>query len=130
MAIALAFCFSLLILFSVKAFAETDSACFTYRLLSNEAIEIRRCHSEAAEVIVPEQIDGYTVVGIGARAFYESETLTSVLLPESVEYIGKKAFCGCECLSRLSLPRRLKRIGSRAFTCCYRLSEIHFPGSQ
>lgn len=45
----------------------------------------------------------YNVTGISSRAFYNSTNLTSVSIPETVEYIGNMAFCGCTSLTTLKI---------------------------
>ena len=49
-------------------------------------------------VVIPEMIDDYRVVAIGANAFVDS-SLTGVVLFESITDIGDHAFSGCKNLS-------------------------------
>ena len=73
--------------------------------------------------------DDYTVVGIGSSrggrgAFEENTTITSVVLPETIEYIGRRAFYCCSNLTSITLPESLTSIGNFAFDGCGRLKEV------
>ena len=49
-----------------------------------------------ATVVIPEiSPDGETVVGIGSRAFYNCQTITSVHIPSTINSIGSYAFYLC-----------------------------------
>lgn len=49
-----------------------------------------------AQVHVPVSIDGYKVTAIGQEAFFGQQTLTKIVLPESLTFIGARAFDNCE----------------------------------
>ena len=51
-----------------------------------------------ATVVIPEMIDEYRVIGIGANAFADS-SVTGAVLFESITDIGDHAFSGCKNLS-------------------------------
>lgn len=55
----------------------------------------------AAEIVVPDVIDGRPVTKIGADAFSGRSTLTSVALPIGLKTLGKGAFTGCKALGRV-----------------------------
>lgn len=76
-------------------------------------------NSEPVEktVIVPEEVDGYPVVGIESEAFMYS-TVTDVILPDSITYIGSNAFSCSGYLNKISFPKSLEIIGVRAFSGC------------
>ena len=70
--------------------------------------------------------DDYTVVGIGSSrggrgAFEENTTITSVVLPETIEYIGRRAFYCCSNLTSITLPDSLTSIWDEAFYACSNL---------
>ena len=72
-------------------------------------------NADAAEVVIPDKIDGVPVTVIGEKAFYECEGLTSVTLPETIENIEIGAFDGCTALAEINFPSSLKSIGASAF---------------
>ena len=61
---------------------------------------------------------GYTVTGIGNRAFYGCADLTEVTIPQSVTSIGERAFTACRNLNSLTINDAATSIGNRAFTEC------------
>ncbi len=65
------------------------------------------------DIIIPDVLDGQTVIGIGEKAFI-SKGIETVVLPNTLEHIGKEAFRGWQ-LNELKLPANLKTIGRDAF---------------
>lgn len=47
------------------------------------------------EIVVPSEVDGITVTKIDEACFYETYSLTSVVIPATVTEIGPNAFLGC-----------------------------------
>ena len=97
--------------------SETEEPLFTYRTESG-GITVTGYTGTAAEVVIPGEIDGYTVIGIGARAFYNRDDLVSVTIPESVTAIGGFAFYGCTRLATVwynAVSVANLNSGSRAF---------------
>lgn len=80
-------------------------------------------------VIVPEYIGCYQVVGIGSRAFYDCDAIQSVTIPGCVESIGSEAFYQCSNLNTVVLLEGVQRIGASAFRECTSLAEIRMPSS-
>lgn len=63
-----------------------------------------------------EKQESFTIVAIANNyVFSLNEQLTSVRLPETLEYIGDNAFDGCENLKVINSPSAVKHIGYRAF---------------
>ena len=88
------------------------------------------------EIVSNTYSDGYgtiefvsDVTKIGARAFYDNETLLSITLPSSVASIGNKAFQRCESLKSVTLSNGLVSIGDDAFLYCKSLESIKIPSS-
>lgn len=55
------------------------------------------------------------VVAIDSRAFYGSNNLESVTIPDSVESIGDEAFASCDNLNMVRASSAVRRIGVNAF---------------
>lgn len=70
-----------------------------------------------------------TIDTIGAYAFYNCLSLTSILLPEGLLHIGNSAFRSCKWVNNISLGNRLQGIGEYAFYDCWQLSSISLPAT-
>lgn len=75
-------------------------------------------------LIVPDTVDGKTVVGIGDGFLRNADSVTRVVLPETVTSIGDGAFNSCSQLRQLNLPAMLSTLGAYAFTRCPKLTRI------
>ncbi len=60
---------------------------------------------------------------------FRASPLTSIEIPDSVEYIGSGAFKDCEALVSVILSENLEYIGESAFAECKKLTDIIFPDS-
>lgn len=69
------------------------------------------------------------VIGIGAGAFENCESLKKVSIPSSVTAIGSQAFKGCSNLNILEMSTGLTGIGSYAFDGCTSLVNVSIPDS-
>ena len=67
------------------------------------------------EVVIPAEVEGYTVTGIGGWSFRNCQGITAVSLPTTLTYIGESAFRTCSSLSEVDIPEGVTTIGSRAF---------------
>lgn len=84
---------------------------------------------ETESMIVPNEIDGKKIVGIGSRAYENCSSVKTLTISDGIEYIQERAFAGCKKLSEIVLPSSLKEIGNSAFYGCSQLSEIVLPAS-
>lgn len=66
-------------------------------------------------VTIPETVNGYTVIRIGNRGFYECSRLRRINLAESITSIGEYAFYGCTGLTTLDLPDKINTVAPTAF---------------
>ena len=104
---------------------ETD---FKYSVLENDTISIDKYIGNAAEVVIPDTIDGKNVTEINHYAFYFA-SVKEISLPETVLTIDYSAFAYCTELEKAVLPTSLKKLGGRAFFRCEALSSIELPSS-
>ena len=80
---------------------------------------------------IPEYLRGYhdyKVVGIygGIKTFI---SLSSISLPNTLEYIGSGAFNGCTNFTSITIPNSVTTIGGAAFSGCNSLTSITIPNS-
>ena len=81
------------------------------------------------DLLIPDELDGYMVMGIGERAYVACRGLTSVTIPDSVTTIGAEAFVGCDAITSVTIPDSVNRIDSGAFLGCKSLASVTIPAS-
>ena len=97
---------------------------YTYVLLEDGGARITGYDGDDAELTVPDELDGYPVREIGENAFSFCNSLTSVILPDSLSSIGDDAFSRCSFLTSITLPDSLTSIGGNPFSGCSSLVKI------
>lgn len=80
------------------------------------------------QIVVPSTINGENVSIIAVQAFY-SESIESVVLPDTVNTIQEKAFYKCLSLKSIHLGTGIVIIGNKAFFNCSSLRSIYLPDS-
>lgn len=109
------------------------SGIFTYNVYTDgdgEYAEIGDCDTSASGAIeIPSEIDGYPVKEIGYSAFYNCDSITSIVIPDSVTEISNYAFESCNALESVEIPDSVTYIGSSAFYNCTALKSIVIPDS-
>lgn len=78
-----------------------------------------------SKIIVPN-----SVTVIDDSAFYKCTSLISVTLGNSVETIGDYAFKECKNLTSIVIPKTVTSIGSKSFYKCYSLTNIKYCGTE
>ena len=79
------------------------------------------------DVVIPSTIGNLPVTAISNNAFCNKTTLTSIIVPQSVQTIGSGAFCYCEALETITLPDNLEVINSNTFLACFSLKQVNIP---
>ena len=83
------------------------------------------------DVVIPETVtykdQTYNVTKIGLEAFYKSNNLTSVIIPNSVKDIEDGAFMYCSKLASVTIPSSVTSIGNSAFLGCKALTSVTIP---
>ncbi len=92
---------------------------------ANYAI-LRGYDGAGGDVVVPAEIDGFTVDVIGINVF-KGDTITSLTLPETVLELRSGAVSSCENLTSVTLPQSLVVINRMNFFSCNALSEVTIP---
>ena len=82
-----------------------SSGDFVYEVLSetNKTCEITGYTGNATDLVIPSELDGYTVTSIGGSAFANCTSLTNVTIPNSVTSIGSGVFENCESLTSITV---------------------------
>ncbi len=89
-------------------------------------------------ITLPSQAGTRQITQIGERAFRPEShkqfravyrELTSVVIPEPINYIGHMAFANCKNLKEVVLPKTLNHIMYSAFENCCSLKRIEIPAS-
>ena len=70
------------------------------------------------DLIIPSEIDGYRVVGIGSESFRECMGLTSASLPTGITYIGEGAFRLATSMKAVTIPEGVEEIRAHSFNSC------------
>ena len=92
---------------------------YLYTDIYEKGVCLQKYFGDATDVLViPEVIDGWPVTEIGEKCFEDMDTITKVVLPETVEYIQYRAFYGCSSLVDINLPDGLTGTGGWVFAHC------------
>ncbi len=104
-------------------FVEQDGYVFfndneTYYLMDYEGTE--------TDLTLPNAIKDHSYE-IYANAFYDCDTLTSVVIPNGVTAIGRAAFQSCSNLASVTIGETVEKIDYFAFSACTSLTSIILP---
>lgn len=100
---------------------------YAYEMVDEDSIQITNYNGSEIDLVIPSQIDGYSVVKIGYGAFAECKSIQKVTLPETLRTIDYYAFSQCTQLQEIQLPNSLISIGRYAFAGCHSLKQISVP---
>ena len=107
----------------------TDESCLLTNELYDGTLEITKYVGNSATCVIPSEIDGKKVTGIGYNAFNGRTELTSITIPDGVTCIGNSAFSDCTSLETVTIPNSVTHIYPRAFYNCTSLKEVTIPAS-
>lgn len=107
--------------------AKNSTELLTFEITDSGAV-VTSCENTSDTVIIPSQYNGVPVTAIGEFAFY-SNSVTEIVIPDTVTDIGESAFFRCRSLKSITLPSGVAAIKSGLFCSCTSLSEINIPDS-
>lgn len=88
----------------------------------------KKYNSYSGALVIPATVahDGktYTVVGLGKYSVRNSVGVTSVQLPEGLQYIGMGAFSKCDGLTSVAVPNSVTKLDNFAFNDCPNLASV------
>lgn len=130
----LAVCLLTLCLFlslvSLTASAEQVDGIYRYELMPDgTALLVGTTQKLSGQVHLPSTVGGHNVTAIGEDAFYGSENLISVTIPNGVTSLGEFSFAYCTGLESITLPNTLTAIQQGALMHCTALKELTIPAS-
>lgn len=118
-------CISIMVFGALSVSADTYGKYETLSYkVSKDTVTITDCDSEATEVTIPEQIEGYPVTIIDSYAFSHCKKLTNINIPDSVIKIYSKAFQYCTEMTNITIPDSVQLIDSYAFAYCDKLERV------
>ena len=101
---------------------------FDYKAVSG-GVAITNYRGDEPNVVIPDRLDGRSVVEIGSGAFKYNRILQSVTIPSGVRTIGTNAFRECRSLHTVSLGGGVTFIDDSAFLGCTVLSSLTVPSN-
>jgi len=84
-----------------------------------ELIQYINCRDVTPTLTIPDGI-----ISIGDYAFYQCNSIVSVIIPDSVLSIGDLAFYGCENLCSVTLGSGINSLGNQSIDYCKKLVEV------
>ena len=114
---------------------EKDGFSYTINEDGN-SVTISQYNGNGGDVVIPSEIDGKNVTGIGVAAFRECRNLTnvtipdrvtSIAIPDSVTSIESFVFSECSSLTSVTIPGSVTSIGDSAFRECRNLTNVTIP---
>lgn len=102
---------------------------FVYAVHNNNTVTLIDYHGQVENVIVPDSLNGKTVVAIGNSAFYNRVDIKSVSLPDTITNIGNRVFMQCISLEQIVLPAQIQKINDYLFYDCSSLQSVTIPNS-
>ncbi len=101
----------------------TDVAAFSYEAIDGQ-MTITNYTGNDTVVVIPDTIEGQSVVVIGDSAFANNENVKGVVIPDYVTRIERNAFCNCFDLEVFVAGDALQFIGEYAFSYCKSLKSV------
>jgi len=107
--------------------APAAQAQFAYTT-NNGTITITGYTGSGGAVIIPAEISGLPVTGIGDWAFYSTGVI-NVTIADTITNIGDGAFFDCESVTNIAIGANVASIGDWAFGFCPSLTNVNFRGN-
>ncbi len=93
---------------------------------ASQGYVVSRYRGNETVVTVPASYDGMPVTGMGA-CFQYNDTVTEVVVPESVKNLSKFTFVSCPQLRRVEFQGGIETLPNQTFDGCAQLTEVILP---
>ncbi len=100
---------------------------YQFHIRKDNIAEITGYIGNDSELVFPSGYENNISTRISPLAFSKNNTITSVVIPDTVSVIGREAFYRCFKLKTVQLPENLLFIDKNAFNSCTSLEEIEIP---
>jgi hypothetical protein len=114
-----------MLIFSMDVVEGYQQSDYNFEVRDGE-VTVTRYTGSASSVVVPSELGGYPVVGIGFYSFKETK-VASVVIPDGVTWIGDDAFYNCIDLTSVAIPDTVTFVGDYTFFQCSSLQSITIP---
>jgi len=115
----------------ISVSAENEDSLVTesglYYEINNGEITITDCDDTLTDIVIPSEIDGIPVTTIGERAFEWKSQINTVVISEGIKRIEYCGFSACRFMTSVKLPQSLEYIADAAFDRCDSLKGIEIP---
>lgn len=95
----------------------------------NDKLILTAYHGHESNPVIPAELDGTPVDGLGEGVFASNTRIESVTIPETITFLGNRIFENCTGLKQVFLPDTLETIPSKTFSGCSSLRSIRLPES-
>lgn len=100
---------------------------YTYTVSDGKAY-IFEYEGSGGDIVVPRTLGGYSVCGIGGRAF-SGTNITSVTVHSGIEYAANEAFASCQSLVSVEFEGEATTLGAGIFAGCSALKSVILPSA-
>ena len=115
-------------LYTVRQARAATAVTYEYEYVTDTEIKLTDYSGPVpADLTLPSEIDGMTVVCIGEGFMSEDEDLQKVTIPSSVRVIERYAFGECPNLMRVTFNDGLEKVEHDAFRDSYSLTQVVLP---
>ena len=111
-----------------KRYLDGEGMTWTYVVMDESFVRIDSCKGEVEHVAIPAAIEGLPVRALGSDIFHESEIVTEIVCPDTVELIGSCAFRMLSNLRSIVFPDVVTTFSSSWLQHCPSLEDLVLPG--
>ena len=97
----------------VKAATETyTSGDYGYTLNNENEATLVSYTGTASSLVIPDYLDGHSVVGLGNNLFKNNKTLESLQMPNTLTTIGYSILYGTKGVKEIAIPKSVKKMNA------------------